>query len=56
MKNNDCLFSDIQNLSNAVSDWLIQKLNNLIETCVITAEPVNSQQSSFDYKSSLPGN
>ena len=25
MKNNDCLFSDIQNLYNAVSDWLIKK-------------------------------
>ena len=25
MKNNDCLLSDIQNLYNAVSDWLIQK-------------------------------
>ena len=24
MKNNDCLFSDIQNLCNSVSDWLIQ--------------------------------
>ena len=32
MKNNDCLFSDIQNLGNAVSDWLIQKINNLTET------------------------
>ena len=52
MINNDCLFSDIQNLCNAVSDWLIQKINNPIETnetiscvvtsCVITAEPVNA--------------
>ena len=25
MKNNDCLFSDIQNLYNVVSDWLIKK-------------------------------
>ena len=25
MKNNDCLFSDIQNLCNTVSDWLIKK-------------------------------
>ena len=25
MKNNDCLFSDIQNLCNAESDWLIKK-------------------------------
>ena len=32
MKNNDCLLSDIQNLCNAVSDWLIQKINNPIET------------------------
>ena len=32
MKNNDCLFSDIQNLCNAVSDWLIKKINNPIET------------------------
>ena len=32
MKNNDCLFSDIQNLCKAVSDWLIQKINNPIET------------------------
>ena len=32
MKNNDCLFSDIQNLCNAVSERLIQKLNNPIET------------------------
>ena len=47
MKNNDCLFSDSQNLCNAVSDWLIQKINNPIETnetisCVITAEPVKA--------------
>ena len=50
MRNNDCLCSDIQNLCNAVSDWLIQKINNPIETTetpvpvvtsrVITAEPV----------------
>ena len=33
MKNNDCLFSDIQNLCNTVSDWLIKKkINNPIET------------------------
>ena len=32
MKNNDCLFSDIQNLCNAESDWLIKKINNPIET------------------------
>ena len=25
MENNDCLFSDIQNLCDAVSDWLIKK-------------------------------
>ena len=54
MKNNDCLFSDIQNLCNAVSDWLIKKINNPIETnetiscacCHIVcdkAEPVNRQ-------------
>ena len=54
MKNNDCLFSDIQNLCNAVSNWLIQKINNPIETnetiscacchiCVITSKPVNGQ-------------
>ena len=51
MKNNYCLFSDIQNLCNAVSDWLFQKINNPIDTnetiscacchIVITAEPVN---------------
>ena len=32
MKNIDCLFSDIQNLCTAVSDWLIKKINNPIET------------------------
>ena len=32
MKNNDSLFSDIQNLCNAVSDWLIQKINSPFET------------------------
>ena len=32
MKNNDCLFSDIQNLCIAVSDWLIQKIINPTET------------------------
>ena len=31
MKNDDCLFSDIQNLCNAESDWLIQKINNPID-------------------------
>ena len=52
MKNNDCLFSDIQNLCNVVSDWLIQNINNpikptrqypvpVVTSCVITAEPVN---------------
>ena len=51
-KNNDCLFSDIQNLCNSVSDWLIQKISNPIETnntpvpvvtsCVITVEPVKN--------------
>ena len=53
MKNNDCLFSDIQNLCNAVSDWLIQK--SIIQlkptrqypvpvdtSCVITAERINA--------------
>ena len=54
MKSNDCLFSDIQILCNDVSDWLIKKINNPIETnaqypvpvvtsCVITAEPVKCQ-------------
>ena len=51
MKKNDCLISDIQNLCNAVSDWLIQKFNNPIKTdktisyafiCLVTVEPVNS--------------
>ena len=32
MKNNDYLFSNIQNLCNAVSDWLIQKISIPIET------------------------
>ena len=32
MKNNDYLFSDSQNLCNTVSDWLIQKISNPIET------------------------
>ena len=52
MKNNDWLFSDIQKLCNAVSDWLIKKINNPTETnetifcacCHIVcdnAEPVN---------------
>ena len=51
MKNNDCLFSDIQNLCNAVSDWLIKKSIiqlkptrqypvPVVTSCVITAEPV----------------
>ena len=56
MKNNDCLFSDIQKLCNAVSDWLNKKTNNPIEpnetiscgychiACVITAEPVKSER------------
>ena len=30
MKKNDCLFSDIQILCNALSAWLIQKVNNPI--------------------------
>ena len=54
MKNNDCLFSDIQNLSNAVSDWLIQKTSIIqlkptrqypvpvVTSCMITTEPVNA--------------
>ena len=42
MKNNDYLFSDIQNLCNAVSDWLIQKFNNPIETETISCVPVVS--------------
>ena len=51
MKDNDCLFSNIQNLCNAVSGWLIKKINNPVETnetiscacchiVLITAEPV----------------
>ena len=32
MKKNDCLFSNIQNLCKAVSDWLIKKINNPIRT------------------------
>ena len=32
MKKNECLFFDIQNLCNAVSDWLIQNINNPIKT------------------------
>ena len=32
MKNNDYLFSDIQNLCMAETDWLIQKINNPIES------------------------
>ena len=32
MKNNDRSLSDIQNTCNTVSDWLIQKINNPIET------------------------
>ena len=31
MKKSDCLFSDIQNLFNAASDWHIQKINNPIK-------------------------
>ena len=56
MKNNDCLFSDIQNLCNAVSDWLIKKSIiqlkptrqypvPVVTSCVITAEPVKLQTS-----------
>ena len=52
MKNNDYLFSDIQNLWNAVSDWLIKKSIiqlkptrqypvPVVTSCVIAAEPVN---------------
>ena len=53
MKNNDCLFSDIQNLCNAESDWLIKKKSIIqlkptrqypvpvVTSCVITAEPVD---------------
>ena len=32
MKKKDCLFSDIQNLSIAGSDWLIKKIYNPIKT------------------------
>ena len=56
MKNNDCLFSDIQDLCNAVSDWLIKKSIiqlkptrqypvPVVTSCVITAEPVNKSRS-----------
>ena len=59
MKNNDCLFSNIQILCNTVSDWLIQKINNPIEpnetiSYVITAEPVNADHwwvTDFTHKS-----
>ena len=56
MKNNDCLFSDIQNLFNAVSDWLIKKKSIIqlkptrqysvpvVTSCVITAEPINAHK------------
>ena len=55
MKNNDCLFSDIQNLCKGVSDWLIKKKTIIqlkptrqypvpvVTSCVITAEPVKRQ-------------
>ena len=65
MKNNDCLFSDIQNLCNSVSDWLIQKSIiqlkptrqypvPVVTSCVITAEPVKFRMSdaSFAYNQS----
>ena len=32
MKKEDFLFSDIQNLCNPASEWLIQKINNAIKT------------------------
>ena len=49
----DCFFSDIQNLCNAVSDWLIQTSIiqwkptrqypvPVVTSCVKTAEPVNA--------------
>ena len=62
MKNNDSLFSDIQNLCNAVSDWLIKKksisqlkptrqyLVPVVTSCVITAEPVNKLSWSWSLK------
>ena len=64
MKNNDCLFTDIQNLCNAVSDWLIQKVNNPIETnetiscacCHIVCDnrlPYNAQRTPFREKESF---
>ena len=54
MKINDCLFSDIQNLCNAVSNWLVKKISNplkptrqypmpVVTSCVITAEPVKEE-------------
>ena len=63
MKNNDCLFSDIQNLCNAVSDWLIKKKSIIqlkptrqypvpvVTSCVITAEPVKKFSSSVRFVS-----
>ena len=57
MKNNDCLFSDIQTLCNAVSDKLIKKKKSIIQlkptrqypvpvvtSWVITAEPINTYE------------
>ena len=64
MKNSDCLFSDIQNLCNAESDWLIKKTTTkksilqlkptrqypvpVVTSCVITAEPVNKRSNSIN--------
>ena len=66
MKYTDCLFSDIQNLCNAVSDWLIQK--SIIQlkptrqypvpnvtSCVITAEPVKVWNSPKNSGAKRPG-
>ena len=65
MKNNDCLFSDIQKLCNAVSDWLIKKSIiqlkpkrqypvPVVTSCVITAEPVNTVMCRQDGRGRFP--
>ena len=54
MQNNDHLFSDIQHLCSAMSDWLMQKSIiqmkptrqypvPVVTSCEITAEPVNKK-------------
>ena len=39
MKNNDWLFSDIQNLCKDVSDWLIQKNKQTNKQTIIQLKP-----------------